>query len=145
MGLTANYVITTDGNSIFWGPAPSGLPSVVAGADLTGQTAAVASVVAYTTSADGTYRVAVYLTVTAVTLDVIQVKVTYTDETNTSRTQAFFPTGVTCANVSTVGAFAFAPINIRGKSGTTITIATTLVTGSGTIAYDVGATIEQLR
>jgi hypothetical protein len=36
------------------------------------------------------------------------------------------------------------PIDIRVKQGTTITVATILTTGAGTITYDVGASITQL-
>lgn len=119
-------------------------PSSKANADLTGQTAAVTSVCTYTPAANGTFRLGVYLTITAILTDVAQIQATYTDETNTSRTQIFSTiAGVTSLN--SVGAFVFPTIDIRAKSGVAITVATVLTTSIGTIAYDVGAEIDFLR
>jgi hypothetical protein len=114
--------------------------------DLTGQTAAVTTVTSYALPGSGgfnTVRVGGYITVTAVSLDVIQLQVTWTDETSTSRTQSFFVQGAT-TGIGTTGANAYSPIDIRVKQGTTITVATVLTTGTGTITYDVGANITQL-
>lgn len=125
-------------------PGPN--PVIVASGDLTGQTAAVSSVAAYTTPAtNGTYRVGAYAVITAVTLDVIQVQVTYTDETNTSRTQLFYPQGLTSASLAVTGAFVFPTMDLRVKASTTITVLVALTTGTGSISFDVGATIEKLR
>lgn len=123
----------------------SNLGSIVASADLTGQTVAVASVATYTPGADGTYRIGVYVTITAVALDVLNIQVDYTDETNAARTQTFVPAGLTSANLSAVGASIFPEINIRVKNGVAITIKTVLITGTGSIQYDVGCQIERLR
>ncbi|HXP50610.1 MAG TPA: hypothetical protein VN922_11680, partial [Bacteroidia bacterium] len=114
-------------------------------ADLTGQTGAT-TVVTYSAPGSGsfnTYRVGGYLTVTAISLDVIQLQVAYTDETNTSRTQNFFVQGAT-SGIGTTGANAYSPVDIRVKQGTTITVATVLTTGTGSITYDVGGNIIQL-
>jgi hypothetical protein len=113
--------------------------------DLTGQTAA-ATITTYSVTGSGsfnTFRVGGYLTVTAVSLDVIQLQVTYTDETSTSRTQSFFVQGAT-TGISTTGANGYSPMDIRVKQGTTITVATVLTTGTGSITYDAGASITQL-
>lgn len=123
----------------------SNLGSIVASADLTGQTTAVASVATYTPGADGTYRIGVYVTITAVALDVLNIQVDYTDETNTARTQTFVPVGLTSANLSAVGASVFPTLDVRVKSGVAITVKTVLVTGTGSIVYDAGATVEKLR
>lgn len=124
------------------GPTAAG---IVASADLTGQTTAVASVAAYTPGANGTYRVGVYVTITAISLDVLNIQVDYTDETNTARTQTFVPVGLTSANLSAVGASVFPTLDVRAKLGVAITVKTVLITGTGSITYDVGATVEKLR
>lgn len=124
----------------------AGTSNIVASADLTGQSGAVASVAAYTApAANGSYRVGGYVTITAVAVDVLNLQLTWTDETNTARTQTFFPQGVTSASLATTGTFVFPTMDIRVKASATITVLTTLAVGGGTITYDVGCTIEQLR
>jgi hypothetical protein len=111
----------------------------ISSSNLTGQSAAVATVLSVTPAVLGTYRVDAYLTVTARTLDVVQVSVTYTDETSTSRT-------VTLSGlVAATGVATINPISIRAASGTAIVVSTALTTGGGTITYDIGATIQQLN
>lgn len=113
--------------------------------DLTGQTGAV-TVTSYAVPGSttfNTFRVGGYVTVTAVSLDVIQLQVTWTDETSTSRTQSFFVQGAT-TGIGATGAFAYSPIDIRVLKGTTITVATILTTGTGSITYDAGANITLL-
>ena len=122
----------------------SGVPVIKASADLTGQTAAVASVCTYTPGANGTFRVGVYLTVTAISVDVVQLSCTYTDETSTSRTQ-IFTTLAGASSVSTTGAFVFPTMDIRAKSGSAITVVAALTTSIGSITFDVGAQIDLLR
>lgn len=122
----------------------SAVSARVASNNLTGQTAANASVTTYTPAALGTFRVGGYLTITAVAVDVIQMQVTYTDETSTARTQIFFPQGLTSANLATTGAYNFPPMDIRAAASA-ITVKTVLTTGAGSITYDVGATIFQLE
>lgn len=121
------------------------VPKVRASADLTGQTAAVASVTTYTPGADGDYRVGGYITITAVSVDVIQFQCDYVDETGASRNQVFFPQGLTAAGLSSTGSYALPPIQFRAKSGNAITVKTVLTTGVGSITYNVGGTIEQLN
>lgn len=139
---STNLTVDAAGRITAAASAPS---RIVASADLTGQTGAVSSVATTTPGANGTYRVGVYATITAVALDVLNVQVDYTDETNTARTQTFVPVGLTSPNLSAVGASVFPTLDIRAKSGVAITIKTTLVTGTGSITYDVGGTIEYLR
>lgn len=120
---------------------------LVTSADLTGQSAAVSSVVSVTSPNDGnkhTYRVGAYTTITAVATDVLNTEVTYTDETGTARTQLFYPMGLTSASLAATGAYSFPCTNIRVNPNTAITVKTVLTTSIGTITYDVGGTIEQL-
>lgn len=136
LGVVAKYNgITTAG---------SGLLSIVAQNSLTGQTAAISSVCAYTPASGGIFRVSGYITITAVSLDVIQFQVSYTDETSTSRNLPFFPPGLTSANLATTGVFPFAPMDIRSASASAITVLTALTTGTGSIAYNVSASIMQI-
>jgi hypothetical protein len=119
----------------------------VASSDLTAQTAANSSVATYTVGGGGTgtFRIGAYLNITAVTLDVIQIQVNYTDENSNTRTATFFGMGTTSAGLSTVGNSNFGSVDIRCKASTAITITTTLTTSTGSITYDVGGTIQQLR
>ena len=117
---------------------------VVLSNDLTGQTAAVSSIATYTPSANGTFRIGGYLTVTAISLNVLNLQVTYTDETSTARTVSFSVMGTVSPSINAVGLYTFPDIQIRAKSGSAITVKTTS-TGAGSQTYDVGATIEKLR
>lgn len=115
-------------------------------ADSISQSGALATVTSYVVPGSGgfnTYRVGGYINVTAISVDVIQLQVTYTDERSTSRTQSFFVQGAT-TGISAAGANGYSPIDIRVKQGTTITVGTILTTGTGTVTYDVGANIIQL-
>lgn len=111
----------------------------ITSANLTGQTAGVASVATVTPGTLGTYRVGAYINVTARTVDVVQVQCTYKDETGTTQTITLSgliaSTGVTNIN----------PVDIRAASSQAIIIKTVLTTGGGSIAYDIGATIQQLN
>ena len=165
-GITDAYPLTgnpsgflTSSSSLAWTNV-TGTPTTLAGygitnaqasstsGDLLAQTAAASSVVSVTSPNDGnkhTYSLGGYLNITAVTLDVVQEQVTYTDENGTSQTETFFPPGLTSSGVGTIGNFPMATMNIRVNPNTAITIKTTLVTGSGSIGYDVGGTIQLLN
>lgn len=124
------------------------LPYAISTADLTGQSGAVASVLAVTSPNDGSahqYRIGAYANVTAITLDVFQVQVSYTDENSNSATATFFPQGLTSANIAATGNFPFPPMDIRVKANTAITVKTILTTGTGSVTYDVGANIQRLN
>jgi hypothetical protein len=142
ISTTQLLVINTATNKINRIP----LGGILATNDLTAQSAAIGTVTSYAVPGSGsfnTFRVGGYITVTAVTLSpLIQLQVTYTDETSTSRTQSFFVQGAT-TGISVTGANGYSPIDIRVKQGTTITMSTT-VGGTGTETYDVGASITQL-
>jgi hypothetical protein len=119
---------------------------IVAASDLTSLTAANASVSAFTNSnTTGTFRISPYLNITSVTTDVIQMQVNYTDENNVTRTAIFYPLGKTTAGLNAIGNNSFPSIDIRSRASTTITVTTSLTTGGGSINYDAGATITQLR
>lgn len=117
----------------------------VAGADVSGQTAANASIATFTTTASGVFRIGCYGKITAVATDILEFQVTYTDADGTAQTENFFPQGATTALLSTTGNYAFPTKDIQTNSGTAITVKTILTTGGGTIAYRAGATITKLR
>lgn len=115
----------------------------------TGQTAAVASVAAYTVgAADGTFYISANVLVTASVTHNFTVTCTYTDEGNTSRTLTLnfsqltgtFLTAIT--NVQGVGAYEGIPLHIRCKASTAITIATAGTFTS--VTYNVEGLITQL-
>lgn len=157
----SNTVLTNDGSgnlswaaptvsSLAWS-AITGTPTTLAGygitnaptitgtGDVTAQNAANASIAAFTTGgATSTYRIGGYLNITALSLDVIQLQCTYTDENSNVQT-VILATGSTVVDVNVQDQ------QIRAKNGTAITIKTVLTTGTGSITYDSGGTIEKVR
>lgn len=131
----AGKVLTSDvdGNAT-WQP-PTLL--VVTDTFFTSQTATKNLIVYTSGGTDLTYQVGGVLNVTAVTLDVLQFQVAYTDETNTPTTMALL------SGISATGHALIPTTNIRSKAGTTITVSATLTTGTGSISYNAGATLTQ--
>lgn len=119
------------------------LRNQVANGDVTGQTTAQ-TITTYTPPATGTFRVGGYVTITAVMTDVLQLQVSYTDETSTPRTVSFFPQGLTSASLATTGVFTFPEILIRAAAGSAISVNVVFTTGIGTVTYDAGGFLEQL-
>jgi hypothetical protein len=111
-------------------------PTVSSSADLTAQTTADTITSVTSVAATSTYNVGAYLNVTAVTTDVIEVQIIFTDENNTAQT-------ITLPTVSTTGYVSMTPQIIRVKASTTITVKTTLTTGVGSITFDTGAYITK--
>ena len=127
-----------------------GVPAIYGSGRSTAQTAAVASVAAYTVgAADGSFAITANVLVTTATNHAFTVTCTYTDEGNTSRTVTLtfglVAGGVTTTSIANAnGAVPYmgVPLRIRAKAGTTITIATT---GTfTTVTYNVEASIIQL-
>lgn len=139
---TVNQAIVTNGSgSLLF----SSVGTVVASADLTAQTA-TQNVISYTTpAANGSFRVGGYVDITAVTTDVVQLQVSWTDENSASRTQIFYPMGATSPGLGVTGFVAFPTADIRAKASTSILVDAVLTTGIGSITYDVGGTLQQLR
>jgi len=128
-----------------------GVPAIYASGRSTAQTAAVASVAAYTVgAADGSFLVSANVNVTTLTTCGFTVAVDYTDETNTARTltlplfslfAALVPNGQISSPDAT-GPRHGIPVQIRCKAGTTITIKT--VGNFTTVTYNVEGTIQQI-
>ena len=116
----------------------------------TGQTAAVASLIAYSvpSAGDGTYIITSNVLVTTSTTHSFTVTVSYTDEGGTARTLTLaysqlsgtFITAIT--NVTGAGPYEGIPVVIRAQASSTITIATTGV--FTTVTYNVEAQILQV-
>ncbi len=128
-----------------------GVPAIYGTGRSTAQTSAVASVAAYTVgAADGSFLVSANVLVTTATTHSFNVTVTYTDESNVSRTAnlpfvgaagAFNNAAIT--NVTGAGPYIGVAMQIRCKAATTITIAT-----SGTfttVTYNVEGSIIQVN
>jgi hypothetical protein len=111
----------------------------ISSANLTAQTAAVATVLSVTPGSLGTYRVGAYLNVVSRTLDVVQVSVTFKDENGATQTLTL--SGL----VAATGITNISPVDIRAASGTAIVVSTALTTGGGSINYDISSTIQQLN
>lgn len=140
--LTASQAVFTDASKNL---ISANVSQIVAGADVTAQTAANASIATFTTSAVGVYRVGGYVKITAIATDVLEMQVTYTDPDGTAQTENFFVQGATSALLNTTGNYAFPTKDIQVNAGVAITIKTILTTGLGTITYKAGGTIEKLR
>lgn len=140
---SAAQVLTVNGGATapVWAAAPG---SNVVDAYLTAQSGAV-TVCTTTPGADGTYRVGGFLTITAVTLDVLNLQIVWKDETNTTRTVSLFANGLTTVSLAATGVYLFSPVDIRVKSGNAITLQTILTTGTGSIVFDVGGSIQYIR
>lgn len=121
-------------------------PIVVAGTDLTAQSAAT-NIVTYTTgAADSTFEVSARLNITAITAGTLQAQVTYFDENNVSRTVAFFSMGSTTAGISAIGYNNYAVLGeLRVKASTTITVSTFATVALVGATYNAGATIKKVR
>jgi hypothetical protein len=129
--------------------AGTGAAFIVARGRSTAQTAAVASVAAFTVGAsDGSFEVSANVLATTSTTYSFDVTVAYTDESNTARTiklNMMLTSGAisnSAALANTNGPlFQGLPMQIRCKAATTITVAT-----SGTfttVTYNVEGTIKQ--
>lgn len=140
-------VLLTNYNAI--NTAGWGIPAIYASGRSVAQTAAVASVAAYTVgAADGSFEISANLLVTTSTLHNFTVTCTYTDEGNTSRTATLafqLLAGTSVASITNAqGAVPYegSPIHIRAKAATSITIATT---GTfTTVTYNVEGIIKQM-
>lgn len=144
-------MVTTNGSGKFIAAiagidysSPSNTPTIVSENCLSGQTSPQ-TIVTYTTgSADSSYTVSAQTTITALSVNVVNTTVNYTDETNNSRTLTFFPMGATSATLS-VGASNYAVMGeIRVKANTTITVSVT-ATGIGSETYNACASITKLH
>jgi len=112
----------------------------------TAQTTAIASLLAFTVgAADGLFRIQGNANITTFVAGSFNMTVTYTDETNTSRTLTLnfsSLTGTLGIAITGAGPFEGIPAVIRCKASTTITVAT-----SGTftsLTYNAEAMLEQL-
>ncbi len=121
-------------------------PTIVASSELTSQSAAT-NIVTYTTgAADSTYMITARVNITALTAGTLQTQVTYTDETNASRTLIFYGMGTTSAGLTTTGVSNYAPIaEIRVKASTTITLQTLATVTLVGVTYNAGGTIIKIR
>jgi len=117
----------------------------------TAQTAAVASVAAYTVpAADGSFEVSANVLVTTATTHAFNIECAYTDEGNTARvltmTFGLVAGGVTTTSIANAnGAVPYmgVPLHIRAKASTTITIRTQAAGTYTTVTYNVEGIIKQ--
>ena len=125
----------------------TGLSPIYAETDLTSQNGPQPIVTSYSVpgGAAGTFRIGSYVNISTILTDILNLQVTWTDENSNSRTQIMRSVAAASNNIATTGFYCFSPIDIRVKAGTTITIATVLQAGGGTIIYDVGGSIMQIK
>jgi hypothetical protein len=126
-------IVNAGGTAMAWGATSI----TQASADLTAQTSA-GNITTFTVGAStATFNISSYLNVTAISTDVIQIQVTYTDENNTAQT-------ISLNTVNSVANANYNPVTIRAKNATTITVKTNLTVGAGSVTFDAGARIQQL-
>ncbi len=134
----------TNANGMTWGS----IPLIASNVNLTAQSA-VGNISSITSaSSNATYDISGYLNVTAISTDIIQVQVTYTDINNNSVT-AIVPVlkqsaGTTAITATTTGQYSFNLQNIRAKASTTITLKTLLTVSGGSITFDCGGVINAI-
>lgn len=97
----------------------------------------------YNTSGLHTYRVGGYINITAISLDVIRLQVTYTDE-NSNVNILILNNSSLLGSMNSTGNNSMMPLDIRVLGGTTITIRFHLTTTIGSINYDSGGSIIKL-
>lgn len=124
--------------------AGQGLSPIVMENDTTANTSGT-TIGTYTPTATTTLEIGGYVNITAIVTDVLNYRVTWTDENGTSQTLNFVPMGLTSASLSATGFSALSSATIRVKSGTTVTVSTVLTTGIGSIAYDTGGWIKVIQ
>lgn len=123
-----------------------GVPAIYGTGRSTAQTAAVASVAAYTVgAADGSFLVSANANITTFVAGTFNITVAYTDETNTAQSLKLSfstVTGTVGIALAASGPFEGVPVHIRCKASTAITIAS-----SGTftsLTYNVEGYITQI-
>lgn len=89
-------------------------------------------------SVTNSYEIGGYVNVTALSIDVVNFQVLFTDEKGASQTIA------ADANITATGFNTVSAQGIRAKGGTTITLKGNLVTGTGSITYDIGGWIKPI-
>jgi hypothetical protein len=138
---TYNNIVTTG-----WGE-----PAIYGSGRSTAQTAAVASVAAYTVGADdGTFVISMNVNVTTSTAHSFTAECAYTDETNAARVltitfsqlSGVLVTAIT--NVTGAGPYEGVPMHIRCKSATSITLRTQAAGTYTTVTYNVEGSIVQV-
>ena len=141
--VTAGTGVTISGGTI---STTTKLPYTVGGVSYTGLTTGSA-IFSYTNgNADSSYMITASLNITAISVNVIETRVLYTDETNTARTLIFYGMGTTSAGLTTTGVSNYAPIaEIRAKANTNIDVVTVLTTSAGTITYNASASLIKIR
>ena len=105
---------------------------------LLAQTANISSLATLTPTTTGTYSIGGWVAITAVSLDVLEVVVSWTDQNGNAQTATLG------SGLGTTGFFTFPAITIQAKASDAITISTSLTTSSGSISYDAGGTITAL-
>lgn len=110
-----------------------------------GKTATLTDVGHYTlpNTGDVTMRVGGWLNLLADSSKTVILQVTFTDEHSIVKTKSFYIQGSTSATLSSPEDYAFPTMDFRSLSGTIIQVSA-IVSGAGTILYDVGCTIQKL-
>lgn len=120
----------------------SGKPGVT---NLTSQTAAT-TIATASLAADATYSVGAYVMINSIVVDVLKVQYSWTALDGTVKTQdVFLQSGSPTNLMAAAGYYTFPTLNIRAKSGTSISVIYALSTGGGTINYDPTAIFQQLN
>lgn len=111
-----------------------------------GLTASLADVGHYTlpNTGDQTIRVGGWVNLLSVSgSDAVVLQVTYTDNHSVVKTKSYYPQGSVTSALTTADDYPMPTMDFRVKSGTNIQVSA-VVTGTGTITYEVGCTIGKL-
>jgi hypothetical protein len=136
---TSGMVLGSDGSKPLFKFAAG---AVMNNWDVTGSNAAQTLLTHAVGAADATFIISANLKVTAISVDVIQTQVVFTDPDGTVQTQLFYGMGATSAGLSAMGRSNYSVMGeVRAKAGTNIVASTVLAVGGGTITYNSSGTI----
>lgn len=142
----ANGSLGTSGKNLSFasgGLLWSGKLPYSATATLLDNTDTIASVVTFTPTVAGTFRIGVNVTVRQVSAGILTITATFKDVNGISQSVTLFPQGVTTSGISTTGQKIFPTADVPADSTQAIVVTATLTIGNMT--YDIGATIQQVN
>lgn len=115
-----------------------------AAGEVLGATAATVGLASYTTDGSAaTDRINVWVLVRAILIDVLQARVTFTDEQTNAQTITILPLGG--GTLAATGFYCFPAITIRPGTFVAVSVDIILSTGGGSVTYDAGAVIERIH
>lgn len=136
---------TTGTGAIVLASNLSNYPKIVAQCNQTGLTSTYTGFT-YTPASAGTFEISAALTVTAISTSTVILTISYTDDTNTSRTNNYYTTATATPiySIASTGAYLYPTVTIRSKAGTAININASVGGKLSTATYNLNGAIKQI-